>query len=204
MCCRDLLDEGTANDRSQQSHQTGEPVFVLAHPQRALGTGFSQAFARGTPHAVSDDLTLEMDDAVGRDLVQVRRFPAGDGLGALHGLLPGPEHDPRFGADLPVRAVYRFVRYQASQPLRSVCGAFEELEDPLPGQRDLDRNGESHGVLRVPQPMAHDEGWKVMCSRPFRSFPGRTPRSAVLGSLRCSRAFPLLGPPDPTGRRPDE
>ena len=45
-------------------------------------------------------------------LVQGRRFPARDGLGGLHHMLPYLHHDPRFGTDLPMHATQWLVQHQ--------------------------------------------------------------------------------------------
>ncbi|MFD3918906.1 serine protease [Streptomyces sp. NPDC058595] len=142
-----LLAEGAGHQKSDQAHHyAAEPVFALAFPGCRLRSGFGQPVAHGAPRAFADDFAVEVNDAAFRDVVQVCRFPAGDGLGALDLLLPHLHHDARLGAELPVLPVQRLVQHQATQPLRQVCRVGEELGHYLPRQGDLCRDGALHGV----------------------------------------------------------
>src|SRR5690606_39951968 len=67
-----LLAEGAAHQGPHQPHQqTAEPVFALARPERRLRTGFGQPVAHRAPHALADDLSVEVDDLLLRDPAQV-------------------------------------------------------------------------------------------------------------------------------------
>lgn len=62
---------------------------MMVTPQDPVtGRSKQQPIARGAPHARADDLSVEVNDDLFGDLVQVRRIPACDRFGALDLPLP--------------------------------------------------------------------------------------------------------------------